>query len=108
MTSTRTNPEPQTNSDVPLYAGIVAVIFSVIGLILSQMNVSLLTGSGIVWVGAALTIGAVILAWSVPGMRRWIKIVTAMIAVIGLTSGIYVEHQLSNQRHEIQQILQQP
>jgi hypothetical protein len=39
-------------------AAAIAVALSVIGLILSQQSVSVMSGSGIVWTGAALCVGA--------------------------------------------------
>jgi uncharacterized membrane protein len=99
---------PPTRSDaqsqVGLIAGVLALVLAVIGVVLSQQSVSVVSGGSIVWVGAALAIGAAVLALSIPRVRTFIKILTVIAAIIGVASGVYVNHQLDQKRKEIQQI----
>lgn len=92
-------------TQVGLIAGVLALVLAAIGVVLSQQSVSLASGGAIVWVGAALAIGGAVLALSIPRVRLFIKVLTVIAAVLGVASGLYINHQLDQKRKEIQQIL---
>ena len=71
------------------------------GTLLQLQSVSLLTGDGIYWTGAALAIVGTALSFA--SGRMWIKVVCIVLAVLCVMNVIYAEKQLSDKRHEIQQ-----
>ena len=90
---------------VALIAGVLAIVLGVVGAICSLQSVSVASGAGIVWVGAALVIGGAVVALAIPRVRTWIKIVTAIGAILCVANAVSISHQLDNKRHQIQQIL---
>jgi hypothetical protein len=93
----------QTDSPSQVAAAI-AVAVAVIGLILSQQSVSLMSGSGIVWTGAALCVGAAIIARLVQ-VPTWARAICVIAAIIAVVSAVYVEQELDDRRQEISDIL---
>lgn len=77
---------------------------TVLGLILSQQSVSVLTGSGIVWTGTAICAATVIVAWFVKATSTWVRWVCTFAFAIALASAVYVEQQLSETRDDITDI----
>jgi hypothetical protein len=51
------------------------VVVGVLGLVLNNQSVSLASGSGVVWTGAALAIIASVVAFAVPNTPTWVKVV---------------------------------
>lgn len=89
------------------HAGVTVglLILAVVGLVMNQQSVSVASGSGVVWMGFVLTIAATVIAFVVPNVPSWVKVVLLIIAVIAFGSAIYVEHELAQRRREIQDIL---
>jgi hypothetical protein len=76
---------------------------SVIGLILSLQSASLITGTGKLWTGVALSIGAAIAA----GILRKtvptaVVVATVLIAIIALSNASSVEEELQDRQIQIQ------
>lgn len=86
-------------------AAAIAVAVAVIGVILSQQSVSVMSGSGIVWTGAALCVGAGIMTRLVK-VPTWARVVCVVAAVIAVLSAFYVEQELDDRRQEISDSLQ--
>jgi hypothetical protein len=82
----------------------VTLVLAVVGLIIEVQPVSLLTGSGTLYVGLALTAGGAVLAF-VMKLRTWVRVITAILVVICIVNVAVVEKQLNDRRHEIQQDL---
>jgi multidrug transporter EmrE-like cation transporter len=98
-----------TQTPSPAQARVVLALVlagSAIGLIMSMQSVSLLTGTGTLWTGAAIAsaaaVGAVVLR---DHLRTWVRVVAILVAVIAVSNVIYLEHQLDQKREEIQHIL---
>lgn len=83
----------------------LVVAASIGGGILSQQTVSLMTGSGIIWAGVALAVGAAIVSVVVPAMPTWTQVVCILVAAGAVYSGIAVEAQLSDTRDEISNLI---
>lgn len=83
---------------------LVASTLSVIGLVMQFQSVNLLTGAGVLWIGAALAAGGFVAAF-VMKVPVWMKVVTALVLVACVVNVVYVEHQLNQKRQEIQQII---
>ena len=83
-----------------LVTGLV-VAASVGGDILSQQSVSIASGSGIVWVGAVLAIGAAIVAFVVKSIPSWAQVICVLVAIGATVSAVYVENELSDRREEL-------
>lgn len=80
-----------------------ASVLSIIGLVLQFQTVTLLTGAGLLWVGAALAAGAVVAVFVVRA-RVVFKVVAVLVLVLCVANVAYVEHELNQKRHELQQI----
>lgn len=94
-------PPDDPRIQIGIWAGAGAVVLAGIGMALQFQSVSLLTGDGIYWIGAALAvIGA---ALSFVAHRRWIKIVAVTLAVLCVLNVGYTEKQLDDRRNQIQQ-----
>lgn len=67
-------------------------------------NVSLLTRTGTVWTGAAMTLVAAVGVMVFRQVSWGIKILCIVLAVAAVASGIYDEVQLQHKRDEISRI----
>ncbi|GAB4007158.1 DUF2510 domain-containing protein [Nocardioides ultimimeridianus] len=86
-------------------AGIVAV--AAVGFIMSLQSASLLSGTGTIWTGAALCVGAGIVVQIVKPMPRWVRVVVAIAAAIAIINAFSMESRLNDKREELQQQLNQ-
>lgn len=94
---------------VGLVAGLGALALAVVGAALAMFtNVSLLTGTGTVWTGAALTIVAAVGALIVKHVRLGLKVTCVILAVLAIASGVYDEVQLQHKRDQLNNILNNP
>jgi hypothetical protein len=84
---------------------VLAIVLGVVGAICNMQSVSVASGAGIVWVGAALVIGGAVVALAIPRVRTWIKIVTTIGAILCVANAVSISHQLDDKRQQIQQIL---
>lgn len=99
------NSERPVNGSTAQIVTALALAASVLGLILSQQSVSLMTGSGIVWTGAAIAAAAAVVSWVVKTVPTWARVICTIIAIVAIISGFYVEQQLNEKRDEISDIL---
>lgn len=91
---------PQSSSPVAI-AGVLSA--SVLGLFLAGQSASLMTGTGSIWTGVAIGLGAVIFAF-VLKVRGWLKLIAVIAVLIGIASAVSVETALEEQRQEFNQI----
>lgn len=82
---------------------LVISALGVIGLAMQFQTVSLLTGAGLLWVGAALAAGGLIVAFATK-VPTSLKVATVLVLVLCVVNVAYTEYQLNQRRHEIQQI----
>lgn len=75
-----------------------------IGLLMQFQTVSLLTGAGLLWVGAALAAGGAVVAFATK-VPTALKVATVLILVLCVANVAYTEHQLDQRRQEIQKVL---
>ncbi|MBX7454074.1 hypothetical protein GR927_39370 [Mycolicibacterium sp. 3033] len=75
----------------------------VIGLFMSMQSVSLMTGSGPVWMGVAVVAAGTALAFFM-GAAQWVRILAAVLLALSLANAFYIENEMSNKRDEITQI----
>jgi hypothetical protein len=80
-----------------------SLILAVIGLIVEIQPVSLLTGSGTLWVGAALAAGGCVLAFAMRA-ATWARAITVVVLAICIFNLVTTEHELDQRRQQIQQI----
>ena len=75
-------------------------MLAVIGLVISQQPVSLMSGSGIVWIGVALVGGALALAYFL-GARTWVRVVAGIVLALTFFSACATEHELEQRRIQV-------
>lgn len=95
-------PSRQQTSQI-LVAALVAG--TVIGLVMSLQSASLLTGTGTIWTGVAITVGSAIVTWIVSGLPTWVRVICVVAALIAISNAVSVESQLEDKRQEINEIL---
>lgn len=101
------HPNANTGGVSPqLIAGLV-VAAAVVGLILSQQSVTVMSGSGIVWTGAAICAGAAVVTWVVKSTPTWARAVCIIAAVLAIGSAFAVENELNDRREEISNMFDQ-
>lgn len=72
------------------------------GYLANFTDVSLLTGTGEVWLGVALTVVAAIAAFVLRRWARlWLRIVAVIIVALSIASGAYDEVQLQHKRDQL-------
>ncbi|MDQ2636336.1 MAG: DUF2510 domain-containing protein [Actinomycetota bacterium] len=75
-------------------------VLAVIGLLMSMQSVSLLTGSGPVWTGVAVTGVATALSFFL-SVHKWGRTVACIVLALVLANAFYIENELINKRNEI-------
>ncbi|WP_183098730.1 hypothetical protein [Nocardioides pelophilus] len=95
--------------------GAAGLLVGIIGLIMANASVSLMTGTGTNWTGAAITIIAVISATLANFLIKaplWTTIVTGavglLLVVLSVVSVIYLEVQLEDRRQELEDVFGAP
>lgn len=78
-------------------------VLVVIGLIMSMQSVSLLSGSGPIWIGVGFVAAGTAVAFFM-GAATWVRVVAALRLAFALFNAVYMEKQLSDKRNEISQI----
>lgn len=81
-------------------ASIGVCVLAVIGFFMSMQSVSLLTGSGPVWTGVAVTGVATALSFFL-SVHKWGRIVACIALAAVLANAFYIENELINKRNEI-------
>ena len=79
----------------------IALVLGVVGLIVGYQPVTLLSGSGILYVGLALTAGGAVLAL-VMKLPKWVRMLTIIAVVLVVANVAVVEHSLTQKRQQIQ------
>jgi hypothetical protein len=80
------------------------IVLGVVGLVMSMQPTSLMNGTGSIWLG--VVIAAVALAASFfLGGATWVKVVASILLAVALFSALYMEHQMTEKRTEISQML---
>lgn len=79
----------------------ITLVLSVIGLVIGYQPVTLLSGSGILYVGLAVSAGGVVLSFAMK-LRTWVRIAAVIAVVLVVANIITVEHSLSQKRQQIQ------
>jgi hypothetical protein len=92
-----TTPSPDSKKTA---ISIGVCVLAVIGLLISNQSVSLLTGSGPVWLGVAVVGGATALAFFLSA-ATWVRVVASVLLAVSLANAFYDEHGLSQKRDEI-------
>ena len=83
-------------------AGVCVLV--AIGLIMTFQSVSLMSGSGTIWIGVALVGGGVALAFFLRG-PLWVRITTVLVLALALLNACSVERSMNDKRREIGNIL---
>lgn len=83
----------------PLIVTLV-ITAAAVGFVMAIQGASLLSGTGSLWAGVAIATGAAVAAF-VTKAKRWIKVVTILLALGGLANTIYVEAELSSMRDDL-------
>lgn len=79
------------------------LVLSVIGLVMSQQTVSLMSGSGQIWTGVALAGAGTAIAFFMSA-PKWARVIAIICVVAGLANAVYIETQLSEKRAELSEI----
>jgi hypothetical protein len=78
-------------------------VLVVVGLVMSMQSVSLLSGSGPIWIGVGIVAAGVAVSFFM-GAATWVRIVAVLLLVVAVGNALYIENQLSNKRNELTQI----
>ncbi|WP_301161074.1 DUF2510 domain-containing protein [Mycolicibacterium fortuitum] len=73
---------------------------SIIGFVISMQSVSLMTGTGQIWLGVGLTAVGVACAFFL-GADTLVRVLSVVVLIVAAANALYVENQLSNKRTEI-------
>jgi hypothetical protein len=92
-----------TQESIGTFAITAGVVLVLIGAAMQFQSVSLLTGAGTLWIGAGLALGGVVMIFAFHG-RTAIRAIAVIALVFCVGNVVYVEHQLTQKRQEIQQI----
>ena len=85
----------------PTWALAITLILAVGGVIVGFQPVTLLSGSGILYVGLAITAGGAALALAMK-LRTWVRVVAVIAAALVILNIVVVEHSLSQKWQQIQ------
>ncbi|CAM3174299.1 hypothetical protein BST27_15995 [Mycobacterium intermedium] len=100
-----TVPAPAENSgnrkETAVAIGVCVLV--VVGLVMSMQSVSLLTGSGPVWTGVAVVGVGTAVAFFL-GAAKWVRVLAALVLVLALANGFYIENQMDKKREELTHI----
>ena len=96
---------PSAGSDAGKKAAVAVgvCVLVVVGLVMSMQSVSLLSGSGAIWIGVGVVAAGVAVSFFM-GAATWVRIVAVLLLVAALGNAMYMENQLSNKRNELTQI----
>lgn len=97
---------------VGLAVGAAGLFIGLVGLVLANASASLMTGTGTNWIGAVITIIAVVSATVALVLLKaplWTTIVTGVVGlllvVLSVASVVYLEIELEDRRQEIADLL---
>lgn len=95
-------PAAKSVNSAAIGAGVCVLV--AIGLIMTFQSVSLMSGSGIIWIGVALVGGGVALAFFLRA-PLWVRITTVPVLALALLNACSVERAMDDKRREITNIL---
>lgn len=98
-------PSPPTASTTGKKAAVAAgvCVLVVIGIIMTLQPVSLISGSGIIWTGVAMTTGGTAVAFFLGG-PIWVRVIACLALGFTLLGAFYTEHEMSVRRDELSNI----
>lgn len=102
--SDQQRPQPRGKPTSQTLGGLL-VAGSIIGLVMSLQSASLLTGTGLLWTGVAITLGMAVAAWVIDDVSSWIWAACVLMALIAFANVQSVESQLDDTREEINEIV---
>lgn len=97
------SPAATSNNGKEAAVAVGVCVLVVIGLFMSMQSVSLMTGSGPVWMGVAVVAAGTALAFFM-GAAQWVRILAAVLLALSLANAFYIENEMSNKRDEMTQI----
>jgi len=94
-----------TGTDVRQVVGFLCLALGLVGAGMALfIEVSILTGTGMVWTGAVLAaVGAI--GAGVLRAKIGTRIVCLLLAILAVASAAYDQHELNEKRHQLEQIL---
>lgn len=95
-------PAAKSANNATVGAGVCVLV--AIGLIMTFQSVSLMSGSGIIWIGVALVGGGVALAFFLRA-PLWVRITAVLVLAAALLNAFSVEQAMNDKRREITNIL---
>lgn len=98
------SPEPTPAEQQFQLLTALLIAASAIGLIMSLQSASLLSGTGLIWTGVAIAVGAAIVSWLVDSVPSWASTICVLAAVIAISNAVSVESQLDHQREKIDRV----
>ncbi|GAB3021617.1 DUF2510 domain-containing protein [Mycobacterium bourgelatii] len=93
------NPDNRKKTAVAI--GVCVLV--VVGLVMSMQSVSLMTGSGPVWTGVAVVAAGTAVAFFLRA-ATWVRVLAALVLVLALANGFYIEDQMNKKREELTHI----
>ena len=94
-------PQQSAASYLPAIGAIVAAVGTAIALF---TQVSVVSGMGTVYTGAAIAVGGLVLAWVTKASVK-LKVLCVCLAALAVASAVYDQHQVDDKRHQLEQIL---
>jgi hypothetical protein len=98
------NTTASTSGSSALLVGVILAA-GAIGFIMSIQSASLLTGTGTIWTGVAIVVGAGILGFIVKA-PTWVRVLVGIAVLVSIANAVSVEQQLDEKRQEINNIIQ--
>ena len=93
----------ESGSSKKIGIAIAVIVLGLVGTVMAQQSVSLLSGTGQIWTGVAIAGVALALSYFL-GASTWVRVIASICLVSSLFSAIYMETQLSEKRQELRQI----
>lgn len=93
----------ESGSSKKIGIAIAVIVLGLVGTVMAQQSVSLISGTGQIWTGVAIAGVALALSYFL-GAAFWVRIIASTCLVFSLFSAVYMETQLSEKRQELRQI----
>jgi hypothetical protein len=94
--------DPAASKQTAISLGVI--VLGIVGLVMSMQSTSLMNGTGTIWLGVAIAAVALAASFFLSG-ATWVKVVASILLAIALFSALYMEHQMTEKRTEISQML---
>jgi len=93
----------QSDKSRQLAVGIGSVVLVLVGLFMSGQSASLISGTGSIWTGVALTgIGTAIAFFM--GARKTVRVMACVVLAVAFFNAVHMEMQMSERRAELSNI----